>query len=454
MHKGLFFIILLSTGFLHAENQIIQNYIDIALQNNLALKQQEFSLDKSLAALREARGLFLPSITINARYSRAGGGRQINIPVGDLVNPIYQTLNQILQQPVFPESIPNQTFLFLREKEHETKISVFQPLFQPEIYYNYKINANINQIEKTKRDIFRRQLIKDVKTAYFNYLKTINILEIIGRTEELLEENLRVSQALFQNQKATKDVVFRAKSDLSFLEQEKANAQKNINLARSYFNFLLNRPLDESIEEIQLDDIPIQPQIDIQQAEKMALTHREELKQLGFAVQAAQNAVNISKSAFLPNVIAVIDYGFQGEEYRFDEEDDFWMASAVLRWNLFNGFKDRAKIQQTTLEKRKLETQNSEIVQQVRLEVREAYQNLMVSLKSITSAEDRLSSAKKTFEIVDKKYQLGVISQIEYLDTRNNLIEAEVNQVITRFDLYIRQAEFERVLAPNKLENL
>jgi outer membrane protein TolC len=451
MLKVTFFIIFLFTGFLHGENQIIQNYIDIALQNNLALKQREFALEKSLAALKEARGLFLPSITINARYSWAGGGRLIDIPVGDLVNPIYQALNQILQQPVFPENLPNQSFLFFREKEHETKISVFQPLFQPEIYYNYKINSNFSQIEKTKRDIFSRRLISDVKTAYFNYLKTINILEIIERTEELLTENLRVSQILFRNQKATKDVVFRAKSDLSSLEQEKANAQKNIIMAKSYFNFLLNRPLDEDIETIQLEDIPIQPQLNIQQAEKIALSNREELKQLEFAVEAAQNAVNISKSAFLPDVFAAIDYGFQGEEYRFNEEDDFWMASAVLRWNLFNGFQDRAKIQQTTLVKRKLETQNSEIVQQIQLEVREAYQNLIVSRKSIKSAEDRLSSAKKTFEIVDKKYQLGLIPQIEYLDNRNNLIEAEVNQVIIRFDLYIRQAEYERVLAQIKL---
>lgn len=37
------------------------------------------------------RGMFLPSVSIEARYSRAGGGKIIEFPVGDLMNPVYGT---------------------------------------------------------------------------------------------------------------------------------------------------------------------------------------------------------------------------------------------------------------------------------------------------------------------------------------------------------------------------
>ncbi|MEJ2538305.1 MAG: TolC family protein, partial [Calditrichia bacterium] len=125
--KFMAIFLILTTSLLQAGESVLTQYVDEALQNNLALKQQQFSLEKSLAALKEARGLFLPSVGINARYSRAGGGREIEFPVGDLVNPIHQTLNQLLQQPVFPGNLQNEVIPFLREREQETKISAVQP---------------------------------------------------------------------------------------------------------------------------------------------------------------------------------------------------------------------------------------------------------------------------------------------------------------------------------------
>ena len=141
--KFLIILILLSAEFF-AQNRILEVYVNEGLQNNLALKQRTFSLNKSLAALNEARGMFFPSIGINARYTRAGGGRSFEIPVGDLVNPIYTGLNQIIGGQVYPTNIPNEEINFLRKKEHETKLSLIQPLFQPAIYYNYKIKSKLS----------------------------------------------------------------------------------------------------------------------------------------------------------------------------------------------------------------------------------------------------------------------------------------------------------------------
>jgi outer membrane protein len=447
MLKKIIFLSLILIITARGEDRLLDSYIKIALQNNLALQQQNFSLQKSMAALQEARGLFLPSISLNARYTRAGGGRTIEIPVGDYMNPLNRAINQIIGQPVLPENVPNEIIPFLREKEQETKVSLFQPIFKPEIYYNYKINQDLSKIETMQRDLYKRQLIADVKTAFYTYLKTLNVLEIIERTEELLEENMRVNQKLFQNQKATKDVVYRAKSDLSLLEQEKAAAIKNINLAKAYFNFLLNRPMEEDINKVSVEDLPLYPNIELIEATDLAIKNREEIDQLDFAIDASANNVKIAKSAFLPDLIFAGDYGFQGEEYRFSKEDDFWMASVVLNWNLFRGFQDKARIQRGGLEKKRLETKKLEVSRQIQLEVREAYYNLMVSLKSIQSAQDRLNSAMKSFEIVNKKYEVGMIPQVQYLDTRNNWIQAEVNHTVTIFDYHIRQAEFERVVA-------
>jgi outer membrane protein len=436
----------LTTSLLQAGESVLTQYVDEALQNNLALKQQQFSLEKSLAALKEARGLFLPSVGINARYSRAGGGREIEFPVGDLVNPIHQTLNQLLQQPVFPGNLQNEVIPFLREKEQETKISAVQPIFEPQIFYNYKIKSTLVEVEQNNKHIYTRQVVSEVKTAYFRYLMTIQINKLLLQTRQLLEENLRVSRKLYENDKVTKEVVYRSEAELSELDQQILQAEKSEELAKSYFNFLLTRPLDQDIT-VSEEDLPIlKEEGDLTAAFQLAVRQREELKLMELSVEASNKGIKLNQSAFLPSVFAALDYGFQGEEYRFTSSDDFWMASAILRWNLFNGFQDQARIQQAKIEKKQQQVKYAEVENQIKLQVQEIYNNVKVSQKTIQAAEDRLLSARKSFEIVDRKYREGILPHIVYLDARNNLTRSEINSVITRYEYYIDLVELERAL--------
>jgi len=230
-----------------AQDDPLEQYVQIGLESNLALKQQEFSLEQSLQVLNEARGKYFPSIDIIARYSRAGGGREITIPIGDLVNPIYQTLNQLLEAqgypPAFPEDIPNETIPFIREKEHDTRIRLVQPIFQPAIWSNYGLKSDLNEIEELRTRMYKRHLIYEIKRAYYNYLKATQVVDLYRRIMELQSENLRVSKKLFSAGKATQDVVFRAEAELSRTEQEKINVENLQRQGRSYLNFILNRPL-------------------------------------------------------------------------------------------------------------------------------------------------------------------------------------------------------------------
>ena len=88
----------------------LDSYIKTALNNNETVKQQQFLLTKSLYALKEAKSLFLPSVGFIGTYTLAEGGRTGDIPVGDLVNPVYETLNQLTGTNNFPQ-LQNQSIL-------------------------------------------------------------------------------------------------------------------------------------------------------------------------------------------------------------------------------------------------------------------------------------------------------------------------------------------------------
>jgi outer membrane protein TolC len=442
-------IIIFLAGYysITAQQSNLDVYISEGLKNNLALKQKEFSLNRSMAALDEARGLFMPSIGINARYTRADGGREIIFPVGDLMNPVYASLNALMGFDAFPTDLQNESIRFIREKEHETKVQLIQPLFKAEIFYNYKIQSNLTEIQKAERDVFARVLIADIKKAYYNYLITDKLVKLANTTENILKENLRVSESLFNNNKATKDVVYRAQAELSVLEQRKAKAEKSKIVAAAYFNFLLNRDQESGILADSINVTPEKMDIDLNEAISIALDRREELKQLEFAKEAADNKIGLSKSGYLPDIIFAADYGFQGEEYRFTSDEDFWTASLVLQWNLFRGFQDKARVEQSEWEKKRIEARQTDLENKIRLQVREAYQNVIVSETSITSAEVQLKSANKTFEIIDRKFREGISPQIEFIDARSTMTNAELNYIVTIFEYYIRLAELESAVA-------
>ena len=77
---------MMACGLTQAQNPILEEYIREGLASNQALKQRQLDYAVNLAALKEAKGLFFPDISFNARYTLAEGGRMIEFPVGDLLN--------------------------------------------------------------------------------------------------------------------------------------------------------------------------------------------------------------------------------------------------------------------------------------------------------------------------------------------------------------------------------
>jgi outer membrane protein TolC len=52
---------------------ILKGYIDSAFNNNLALKQKNISLEKSLLALESAKSLYLPTLNLQGGYQTGEG---------------------------------------------------------------------------------------------------------------------------------------------------------------------------------------------------------------------------------------------------------------------------------------------------------------------------------------------------------------------------------------------
>ena len=431
--------------------QYLDTYIHQGLRDNLALRQKDFSYQKSLAEMKEAKGHFMPSLAINARYSRASGGRTIDFPVGDLMNPVFDALNLTrIQSGLDPLDFPqleNEQIRFLREKEQETKLRLVQPIFNLAILYNYKARSRQADINDLERINFARQLVFEIKSGYYNYIKAVRAVIILERSEAVVRENLRVNKSLFDNDKVTRDVLYRAETELAEVYQQKTETINKRELAKNYFNYLLNRDL---AAEISIPDTLIIPEtqiISIDEGKALAFKNREEIRQISNAVEAAGYGEKAAGSAYFPSLTFVLDYGIQGEEYNFSPENDFWMASGVLQWNLFNGFQDQARKEQFQADQLRLKARDQLLKNQIELEVEKARRDLEAIKIILATAETRLNSALASFRIIEKKYAEGMSNQLQFLDSRSTATRAALTETIARTEYLVALSNWERVLA-------
>src|SRR4051812_15803791 len=86
--------------------EVIDEYVREGLASNLGLQAQSLEVEQAEAALDAARARYFPELGFAARYSKSQGGREIELPLGTMLNPAYQTLNELLvaqgQPPRFP----------------------------------------------------------------------------------------------------------------------------------------------------------------------------------------------------------------------------------------------------------------------------------------------------------------------------------------------------------------
>ncbi len=431
-------------------NPILEGYIREGLQANQSLKQKQLDYAQNLSALKEARGLFLPDVSLNARYTVADGGRIIEFPVGDMMNPVYSTLNMLTASNMFPQ-IENQVFPFLRPTEHETKVSLVQPIFNSEIIQNYRIRKQYAEIARIGVNQYKRELVKEITRAYYEYLKAYNLVNLADTALSLVHENLRVSKRLFQNDKVTIDAVYRSEAELSKVEVQRLQAQNMLEASRAYFNFLLNRPLDSSVE--LATGIPVPPVVSLEEAGMLALQNRDELQQVEQYQKLNRHVTDLYRGNHYPGLFGVVDYGFQGEQYRFTNEDDYVLASLVMRWNLFHGATNNRKVQQSRIEGEKLQEMFEQTRQQIRLEVINHYYALQAAYESIQSADKQVRSAGRAYELISRKFHEGQSSLLELIDARTSLTSAVANSIIAQGEYFIRLADFEYTIGDNGIEN-
>ena len=410
-----------------------------ALRANQGLLAERAVVARRFAELDRARARYLPSLDFQARYTRADGGRTIEFPLGDLLNPVYAALDaQLVAQgrpPQFPR-VANQEFNFVRSRDQETTLSLIQPLYDARLGAGRDAaDAELLASQAATR-AYEQRLARDMKQAYFQWLRARAGVVVVSETRDLAAENLRINDSLFRAGKVTEDRVFRARADLLEVEQQLLSLNNAAGQLQAYVNTLRSQPgtnaLPEAIPTAEDLALAEKRELGTGTLQEAALGARAELQQLDAAMAGARASGRAARAAFKPQVGLQVTSGIQGTSYGFSADERFVLASVVVRFNLFSGGADRAALAASSARLDEARARREETAFLVRMEVQQAVEDYLVQRAALRTAEERVAAAQGAFRIVARKRDLGSANQAEFIDARRTLTDARLNIDNTR----------------------
>ncbi|MEO6638725.1 MAG: TolC family protein [Ginsengibacter sp.] len=427
--------------FYGSSQQVPEQYISAGLNNNLVLQDKKVTLEKSLVSLKEAKSLFLPTTWVEGQYSLAQGGRSIDIPVGDLVNPVYKTLNQLTGTNSFP-TINNVSEQLLPNNFYDLRLKTTMPLINPDLKYNREIRQEQSQLKQNEIDIYKRELVKEIKIAYYNFLQSTKAILIYQNALEVVNQNLRVNQSLLANGKGLPAYVSRSESEVKQVESQLQNAINAKLNAKAYFNFLLNKPLTDSVAVAETDDAAISNNLFVNI--EPDIKNREELSSWKIATDINDLIQRMNRSYKTPRLNAFVDLASQGYKFKVDSKSIFYLAGLQVQVPIFSGKRNLYKIEQTQLDAKAIYLNKKQTEQQLELSAFTSRNNAVTAYNTYNASLKQQESARQYFKLIDRGFKEGVNSFIEYLDARNQLTNAQVQTNINQYKVLVALADYER----------
>ena len=423
--------------------QVLDTYIKEGLANNLVLQDKNASLEQSLLALKDAKSFFIPSVDFGASYTLAEGGRTIAFPVGDLLNPVYSTLNKLTASNKFPQ-IENVSEQLLPDNFYDTRFRTTLPLLNTDLIYQQQIRKEQVNWTSYQVEIYRATLIQDIRVAYFNFCAAHSSISILKNTLQLVDQNLKDTRSLVENGKRLPAAVLRAESELEQVKSLLIEAELKTNNAAQYLNFLVNRPLDQSVafEEIPLDlsrlDQLLLEDLHPQNPEMRAMQSMETIQ---------ETVLKSGKNYWVPKLSTYADIGSQGFDWSFDSQSKYLMWGLNFSMPVFQGGRNQNQIKRNVLGLESVQRQKELVNQKLNLSLQTQRNEVKTLHAALQSSEKKLVSASAYLKLVDRGFKDGSQSLLEFIDARNQYTQAALQKNISAYKLQMALAQLERQLS-------
>lgn len=298
---------------------ILQSLIREGLANNLNLKTAIQKITEAQAALIQAKGALIPSLSGNASAAHSKqSAASLDFPPGLNINTVTTT---------YQLGLSSSWEADVWGKLKSAKKAAL---------------ANLLETEAAKRAV-QTQLIADIANNYYTLLAYDKQLEITRRTVESRSKEIDAMKALKEADVVTGAAVVQSEANRYQAEVAIPDLKRNIRETENALDLLLGRP-SGPIARGKLDQQ--QPITNLQTGiPAQLLQNRPDVQQAEFAFRAAFENTNAARAYFYPQFTITASGGFSNLTLKdFFVNSIFYNIAAGLTQPIFNQGINKARL--------------------------------------------------------------------------------------------------------------
>ena len=426
----------LPPGLVSAETLNLRQTIEAALEANLELQRSKEEIDAAVANKNAATSDFFP--TLNARYGYIRRDKPTTQALGT-------QSGQIVDVIINPED------------EYNFVTSFSQPIFTGFGLYNrYKIAELGLDIAQYSEQLTRQNVILDAKNAYFLILKAQKLLDVADDTVKQISAQKEVAENMYQVGMSPLNDLLQSQVQLANAKQGLIKAKNNLDIAESQFNTLLRRPVNSPVSVVDILDYTPWAQ-DIDDCLALAEEQRLEIEVADLEVQIAEKDYKLSERDYYPTVNLTGTYTKRGTDWDVDggvgiSDQDFWDIRATASWDFWQWGRTRYGVKEKLSRLSQAKLRKQQVLDNIQLEVKEAYLRTQEAQKNITTIEKAIEQAKENLRITEERYKEQVSTTTDVLIAQTLLTETMTNYYNALYDFKIAKAILYRALGQEMLE--
>lgn len=400
----------------------VRDAVRLALQGNPAVMAASEMVKAAQTRVDQARGSRLPKLNYSESFTRSD-------------NPVF-VFSSLLTQHQFGE----QNF-------------AIGPLNQPGALNNFQSQLTLDQTlydagqtrhalkaAGLSRDMSQEdarsasmQTIAAAARAYYDTVLAAESLKTAEQAVRSAEADLRRAENVRAAGLSTDVDVLSIRVHLANMTEQRIRRAADLDVAHAALNDALGLPLDAThtlTTTLTRADVP---DIELAELERDAARERPEVRQTHLATGLAQAQADSARSALLPQLSfrSMVEADRQGFVTRGGAN---WLASINLRWNLFNGLSDRARIDETTHLLRRADADARRADSAVRLQVRRAYADLRAAEQRIEVARAAVAEAAESLRITQNRYEAGMSNVTDLLRNETTVLESNTRYLAAVHD--------------------
>ena len=411
-----------NTGFAQ-DVWTLERCIDHAVENNITIKQQQLNVEQHQNSYEQTRLGVLPSVNagLSQSYSfgQSTGGDNINVNNNSSSTSGYISANVTLFNGL--------------SKYNRIKASKLD------------YEAAVQNLEQAKNNI-----ALNITSAYLDVLLNKELLATAQEQLQLTQEQIEINRQQVEAGKLAAGKLLETESQAAQEELDVTNRENSLWISKITLQQLLELPItdgfDIAVPDIDFDQVAA-TLLSVDTVYERAVEERPEIKSRELAVASADRQIAVARAQQYPSLSA--NAGYSNSYYKMsgmenpslsDQLDVHGSKSIGLSLSIpiFNGWQARTSVKNSKLQYQNTQLELQQAKNTLLKEIQQVYVNAQAALKRYESSQKAVGSADESFRYVKEKFDLGIVTPLEYNESKNRLTQAQSTFIQAKYEYLFR----------------